>query len=96
MASIPEVPSVHETLAGFENLGWIILFAQAAAPPANLDALADAWAQGRTQPGARERLKMLGIYPPARYGTRASLLALLKVERERTAQLVKRLNIRAV
>lgn len=93
MASIGDVPAVHESMSGFEYLGWIILFAPAATPPAALDALAAAWAQGRGQPATKERLETLGMFPPARYGTRESLVAFVQAEKQRTEQLVKRLGI---
>jgi tripartite-type tricarboxylate transporter receptor subunit TctC len=91
--SMPEVPAVHETLPGFEYLGWIILFAPAGTPAAALTALADVWMQARVTPAVKERLETLGMYPPARYGTRESLLAFLQAEKQRTGQLVKKLEI---
>jgi tripartite-type tricarboxylate transporter receptor subunit TctC len=93
MASLPDTPSIHESLPGFEYLGWIILFAPAGTPPPVLSALADVWAQARLQPAVREKLQTLGMYPPARYSTRESLLEFLKTENQRTSQLVKRLGI---
>jgi tripartite-type tricarboxylate transporter receptor subunit TctC len=93
MGSLSDVPSVHETLAGFESLGWIILFAPTGTPAPALAALSDAWVQGRAQPAVKERLETLGMYPPARYGTRESLLEFLKAEKRRTGELVKRLGI---
>ena len=93
MGSIADVPSVHETLNGFEYLGWVVLFAPAATPAATVEALAAFWAKARQEPSIKSRLETLGMYPPARYGTRDALLAFLKSEKERTAQLVKKLGI---
>ena len=93
MSSIPEVPSVHETLNGFEYLGWVVLFAPASTPAAALDTLAGLWAKARQDPGVKARLEGLGMYPPARYASRESVVALLKSERDRTGQLVKKLGI---
>lgn len=93
MGSIAEVPAVHETLPGFEYLGWIILFAPAATPAPVLDTLADTWAHTRVQPAVKERLDKLGMYPPQRYGSRATLQAFLQAEKQRTGALVKKLNI---
>jgi tripartite-type tricarboxylate transporter receptor subunit TctC len=93
MDALPAVPAVHETLTDFEYLGWIVLYAPAAAPPAVLDALAAVWQQARQQPSVKARLEGLGMYPPARYASRDALQALMKAEKTRTAQLVKKLGI---
>jgi tripartite-type tricarboxylate transporter receptor subunit TctC len=93
MGSLPQVPSVHETLSGFEYLGWVLLFAPAALPPEALNTLAAAWNRGLQDTNVKTRLEGLGMYPPSRYGSRESVNTLLKFERERTAQLVKKLGI---
>jgi tripartite-type tricarboxylate transporter receptor subunit TctC len=58
-----------------------------------LDALAAVWQQARQQPSVKARLEGLGMYPPARYASRDALQALMKAEKTRTAQLVKKLGI---
>lgn len=93
MGSLPQVPSVHETLSGFEYLGWVILFAPATLPVDALNALASVWSRGLEEANVKTRLEGLGMFPPARYGSREAVLNLLKFERERTAQLVKKLGI---
>lgn len=96
MLALPEVPAVHELLTDFEYLGWVLLFAPTATPAPVIDALAALWAQARNQPAIKSKLEGLGMYPPARYASRESLGALLKAEKTRTAQLVKKLGITPV
>ncbi|MEY2683930.1 MAG: hypothetical protein RJA09_1074 [Pseudomonadota bacterium] len=93
MSALPDTPSVHEVLPDFEYLGWVILFAQASMPAPAIEALAQFWAQTRQQPAIKAKLEGMGMYPPARYGTRDSLVAFIKAEKTRTAQLVKKLGI---
>lgn len=93
MAAWSDVPSVHETLADFEYLGWIILYAQAATPAPVLDTLSASWAQARNLPAVKAKLDSLGMSPPARYANRAALLDWLRAEKVRTALLVKKLGI---
>ncbi len=93
MGALPEVPSVHEALPDFEYLGWIVLFAPAATPAPVIDALAAFWAQARNQPAIKTKLEGLGMYPPARYASRDAVAGMLRAEKTRTAQLVKKLGI---
>jgi tripartite-type tricarboxylate transporter receptor subunit TctC len=93
MGALPEVPSVHEALPDFEYLGWIVLFAPAATPAPVVDALAAFWAQARNQSAIKSKLEGLGMYPPARYASREAVVGMLRAEKTRTAQLVKKLGI---
>jgi tripartite-type tricarboxylate transporter receptor subunit TctC len=93
MSALPDVPAVHEVLPDFEYLGWVILFAQASTPAPAIEALAQFWTQTRQKPAIKAKLEDMGMYPPARYSTRDSLVAFLKTEKTRTAQLVKKLGI---
>lgn len=93
MVALPEVPSVHEALPDFEYLGWIVLFAPAATPAPVIDALAAFWAQARNQSAIKSKLEGLGMYPPARYASRDAVAGMLRAEKARTAQLVKKLGI---
>jgi tripartite-type tricarboxylate transporter receptor subunit TctC len=93
MASIPDVPSVHETLNGFEYLGWVMMFAPSSTPQGVIDTLASYWSKARQDPAVKAKLDGMGMYPPARYASREAIQALFKSEKERTAQLVKKLGI---
>ncbi len=96
LGALPDVPSVHEVLPDFEYLGWVLLFAPAATPAPVVEALATFWAQARQQPAIKGKLEGLGMYPPARYGNREALAGLLRAEKTRTTQLVKKLGITPV
>lgn len=93
MGALPELPSVHEALSDFEYLGWIVLFAPAATPAPVIDALAAFWTQARSQAAIRDKLEGLGMYPPTRYASRDAVAGLLRAEKTRTAQLVRKLGI---
>ncbi|MEZ5645524.1 MAG: tripartite tricarboxylate transporter substrate binding protein [Burkholderiaceae bacterium] len=93
MSALPDVPSLHETIPGFEYLGWIVLFAPTGTPAPVIESLAGFWNQARQQPAIRDRFEALGMYPPASYAVRESLHGLLRAERQRTAVLVKKLGI---
>ena len=58
-----------------------------------IDALAALWAQARHQPAIKGKLEGLGMYPPARYASREAVVGMLRAEKTRTAQLVKKLGI---
>lgn len=93
VAALPEIPTVHETVKDFEVLGWIALFAPAATPVAVQERLAQVWAQARVQAGIRDKLEGLAMAPPAHLGARDAVVAMVRGERTRLAQLVKRLNL---
>ena len=83
--SMPEVPTVHETLKDFEYLGWIIAFAPAATPRAVLDTLASTWNKARTTPALQRKLEDLAMNAPERFAQRGTLLGrqIADVERHR-------------
>lgn len=94
MGALPDVPSVHESgLPDFEYLGWLGLYAPAGTPAAVIDTLHGVWAQALMQPAIKSKLDGLGMFPPARYGSREAFGAFLKAEVERTTALVKTLKI---
>jgi tripartite-type tricarboxylate transporter receptor subunit TctC len=93
MVSLPNVPSVHESAPGFENYGWIMLFAPSTTPLPVLDALSKIWAQAKIQAALKSKLDEFGMFPPAQYNARESLHVFLKAERDRTRVLVKKLGI---
>jgi tripartite-type tricarboxylate transporter receptor subunit TctC len=93
MPSLPQIPSVFESLPSFEYYGWIILFAPSGTPPTVLEGLEKAWIQAKSQSAIKTKLDTLGMAPPIQFSSRESLLAFLKTERERTRVLVKKLGI---
>lgn len=61
---MPDVPTVAESdpsLAGFESLGWIGLFAPARTPPAIAKRLSDAWVAVRRMPDVARRFENFGM-----------------------------------
>ena len=95
VAALPEIPTVHETVKDFEVLGWIALFAPGGTPVAVQDRLAQAWTQARGQAAIRDKLEGLAMAPPAHLGTRDAVAAMVRAERQRLTQIVKRLNLTA-
>ena len=95
VAALPEIPTVHETVKDFEVLGWIALFAPAATPAAVQDRLAQVWAQARQQPAIGGKLEGLAMAPPAHLGSREAVAGMVRAERQRLTQIVKRLNLTA-
>lgn len=93
VATIPDVPAVHETLPGFEQISWMMIFAHSAVPAADLDRLASGWSQARQQPAIKSKLEAFGMSPADRYATRASLPALLRSEHARLKPLIQKLAI---
>ena len=95
VSALPDIPTVHETVKDFEVLGWIALFAPAATPVAVQDRLAQVWAQARAQAGIRDKLEGLAMAPPSHLAARESVAAMVRAERQRLTQIVKRLNLTA-
>ena len=60
---IPNVPSVHESIPGFEAYGWFGVFAPKQTPKATVDRLSDAVEKTLTDPSFIQRLNELGGSP---------------------------------
>ena len=95
VSSMPEVPTVHETLKDFEYLGWIIAFAPAATPRAVLDTLANTWNKARTTPALQRKLEDLAMNAPERFAQRSALLDFVRQEHARLGQLIRDAGIKA-
>jgi tripartite-type tricarboxylate transporter receptor subunit TctC len=61
LASLPDVPTVAESLPGFEASSWIGILAPARTPPAVIDRLQRELAAVVKEPAIKERLARLGI-----------------------------------
>lgn len=59
--SLPDVPTVSETLPGFETAGWYALLGPAGMPRNTVDRLHGAFAKALLAPAARERLAAQGV-----------------------------------
>ena len=95
VSSMPDVPTVHETLKDFEYLGWILAFAPAATPRAVIDTLASAWNKARSTPAIRNKLEELAMSAPERFANRQTLLDFVKNEHARLGKLIREAGIKA-
>ena len=90
--SMPDVPTVAETLPGFEVLSWQGIFAPAGTPKPIVDRLNTEILKILATPEMQDRLKSLGMQPstftPAQFG------AFQKDEVAKWAQVVKAANIK--
>lgn len=73
---VPEVPTIAETVPGYEFIGWYSLAAPAKTPAAVLDKINAELAQALKTPEFRERLSGLGAVPLG--STRQELAAYIK------------------
>ncbi|MBX9841726.1 MAG: tripartite tricarboxylate transporter substrate binding protein [Xanthobacteraceae bacterium] len=62
-AALPDVPSIGETLQGYDAFGWYGLGAPAKTPPPILRKLGEAMNAALAEPKSQERLVQLGVEP---------------------------------
>jgi tripartite-type tricarboxylate transporter receptor subunit TctC len=94
--SMPDVATVHEMgVKDFEYLGWIIVFAPAATPPAVIEQLSAAWLKVKNTPAITNKLNELAMAAPDRYSNRNNLLDFVKSEYARLGKLIKDNNIKS-
>lgn len=90
---LPDVPSVAETVPGYDLTNWFGLVAPAATPRDVVAKLNQDWAKVLLNPEVRAKLAGMGAdvvgNPPEQFG------AFLKAESAKWAKLVKEANIRA-
>lgn len=95
VATLPEVPTVHESgVRDFEYLGWIVMFAPAATPRSAIDALATAWGKGRATPTVRAKLEELAMLGPERLVSGPPLAEFIKAETARQGQIIRSASIK--
>jgi tripartite-type tricarboxylate transporter receptor subunit TctC len=84
---LPDVPTIAESVPGYEVEGWLGLGAPSATPPDMIDKLNREVNAGIDDPGVRKRLVDLGNVPtkmsPAEYGK------LIAEENEKWAKVIK-------
>lgn len=88
----PELPTVAETIPGFEADSWNGLMAPAGTPSAAIARLNAEVAKMIRQPDVQERFASLGAEPGG--GSPAEFAAFLAAETERYAKLVKEANLK--
>ena len=90
---LPDLPTVAETLPGFEAVTWYALFAPRATPPAIVDRLNAAIVKILSDPVLAQRLTTQGL--EAAPGTPAELTAYMRAESERFAKIIKLAGLKA-
>lgn len=78
LANLPDVPTVAETLPGFEAVLWLALFAPAGTPEAVIDKLARALATVTSNPDYQTRMAQMGL--AAETGSAAEVRNLLAAD----------------
>jgi tripartite-type tricarboxylate transporter receptor subunit TctC len=90
-AAMPEVPTIGETIAGFEMSSWLGVFAPAATPAPLLAKIGDAVTAIFNDPPVKEKLAALGlVVTPI---TRAELADMIRRDSGVRAALIKAANI---
>jgi len=96
VSSMPDIATVHEMgVKDFEYLGWIIVFAPSATPPAVIEQLAAAWLRVKNTPAIAQKLNELAMAAPDRYSARPALQDFVKSEYARLGKLIKDNNIKS-
>ena len=90
-AAMPEVPTIGETIPGFEMSSWLGVFAPAATPAPLVARIGDTITKIFNDPPVKEKLAALGlVVGPI---TRAELATMIKQDTEVRAALIKAANI---
>lgn len=90
---LPEVPTVGETVPGFESGGFLALLAPAGTPQPVIDTLNKAMVKALNSPGMREKLEAQGGLPEP--GTPDQLAQILRADIEQWNRVIKAAGIRA-
>ena len=92
MASLPDVPTIAETLPGFESAAWFAVVAPPKTPRAVVDKINADMNQALRQPEILERLAQLSAEPMG--GTPQATAAYMREEIERWHNVIKAANIK--
>ena len=90
---LPDVPSISETIPGYEMFGWYSIVAPAGVPGAILDKVSAEIVKAVKEPEFTEQLKTLGVDVVG--STRAELDTFRRNERKRITELVKASGVQA-
>jgi len=91
--SLPDVPTIGESYAGFEVDFWWGLFAPAHTPEAVVSQLADRFKTAMQQPKLKARLDELGFFPAGICG--ANFSSLLRKQFDEYGHIIRSANIKA-
>lgn len=89
---LPDLPTIAESLSGFESQEWNAMYLPKGTPPAIVDRLARETAAALADPAIRAKLEALGLEPVG--NTPAEFARFLDAELARAAATVKARNIR--
>jgi tripartite-type tricarboxylate transporter receptor subunit TctC len=92
LESMPNVPTVAESVPGFEVASWQAIFVPTGTPKPIIDRLHDEIMKITAQPEMQERLKGLGMQPSSM--TTEQVSAFQKAEVEKWAQVIKAANVK--
>jgi len=92
-AAMPDIPTIGETVPGFEMSSWLGFFAPAGTPAPLLARLSEAMVKVLTTDAVKEKLAALGLAVAP--STPAELAAIVKEGLAVRGQLVKAANIQA-
>lgn len=92
MASLPDVPTIAETLPGFESAAWYAVVAPPKTPRAIIDKVNADVNEALRDPAVLERLKQLSAEPMG--GTPQATAAYMREEVERWHNVIKAANIK--
>lgn len=84
---MPDVPSIHESLPGFEATSWTGFYAPAATPRSIVELLSRETQKAVRQPDVTERLRAMGATPVG--NTPAEFTAFMEAETKKWADVVK-------
>jgi tripartite-type tricarboxylate transporter receptor subunit TctC len=92
MAALPEVPTIAETLAGFESAAWFAIVAPPKTPPAIVDKINADVNEALREDDIRQRLAQLSAEPIG--GTPQATAAYMREEVERWHKVIKAANVK--
>jgi tripartite-type tricarboxylate transporter receptor subunit TctC len=88
---IPAIPTIAETLPGYQAVTWYALYSPRATPPAIINQLNGAVVKILSEPAMARWLADQGLEPAP--GTPAALAAYMRAESERFARIIKQAGI---
>jgi len=92
VAAVPDIPTIGETVPGFEVESWWGLFAPAATPPAIIEKLHADTVAALAHESVKPRYEAIGA--PVSPSTPAELAALLRLDAEKWAPIVRDAGIK--
>jgi tripartite-type tricarboxylate transporter receptor subunit TctC len=92
MAALPDVPTIAETLAGFESAAWFAIVAPPKTPSAVVDKINADVNEALRDDDVRQRLAQLSAEPIG--GTPQATAAYMREEIERWYNVIKAANVK--